>query len=539
MRRLFVLMLILALSTAAVAAGADRSLVLIHAQSEQGPDLTAAGVELAAEIPGGFLAFLPPDALARLDALAGRPELDLSYLVIAADDPTTDVLVRYAEGAGDRIEPLTHDAVILHRGPDYAIMRLPTDEDRLLPPMRDTQRIFRQALRFVDTSWEGPRSGELRTINPDIQAMVETVDVAWLEEQVQTLEDFGNRHSQHENGGLAAAWLLDQFISYGYLNVTFHSFNDWNDNVVCVKLGTVNPSKWVVIGGHYDSIGSWSNPMIAPGADDNATGTVAVLAAARALRPYQFEYSIAFIAFSGEEQGLYGSTAWANLAADNGMDIEGALIADMLGYRQAGDAADIDIIFNTPSQPLRTLVDDVIDLYVPQHVAVDGYLPGGASSDHASFWNAGFRAILFFEDSQNYSPYIHSANDLIGPSVNDLAFMNLNVRTMVAATAVLAQPVSGTTSAGNDLPVAARLQAHPNPFNPQTTLSYTLPRSGQAELEVYDARGRLVARPLSAAAPAGAATALWNAEGLASGLYLVRLQLDGEVLKTTKLMLAR
>jgi hypothetical protein len=221
------------------------------------------------------------------------------------------------------------------------------------------------------------------------------------------------------------------------------------------------------------------------------------------------------------------------------MDLEGALIADMLGYRQAGDAAEIDIIFNTPSQPLRTLVDDVIDLYVPQHVAVDGYLPGGASSDHASFWNAGFRAILFFEDSQNYSPYIHSANDLIGPSVNDFAFMNLNVRTMVAATAVLAQPVSGTTSAGSDLPVAARLQAHPNPFNPQTTLSYALPRSGQAELEVYDARGRLVARPLSTAAPAGAATVQWNAEGLASGLYLVRLQLDGEVLKTTKLMLAR
>jgi len=165
-----------------------------------------------------------------------------------------------------------------------------------------------------------------------------------------------------------------------------------------------------------------------------------VLAAARAMIDHDFEYSVVFLCFSGEEQGLLGSEAWASQAADQGMDIVGAVILDMLGYRQAGDTADIDIISNGASEDLRELVDTAIADYVPDHVAVDGSLPFGASSDHASFWNNGYRSVLFFEDSGDYSPYIHTANDVMGTSVNDLAFMDRNVRTAVATLAALARP---------------------------------------------------------------------------------------------------
>jgi hypothetical protein len=92
---------------------------------------------------------------------------------------------------------------------------------------------------------------------------------------------------------------------------------------------------------------------------------------------------------------------------------------------------------------------------------------------------------------------------------------------------------------GDTPPAVATLGAHPNPFNPQTTLSYALPRAGLAELRVFDARGREVARPLAERRPAGPGAVNWNAEGLASGVYLVQLSLDGEVQRATKLTLVR
>jgi hypothetical protein len=533
MRRLSTFLVLVLVCCSVHGWAAERSLVYVQVSADRGPTLTAAGVELAAEVPDGYLAFLPPEALSRLVAL------QVTHVVIAPDDPQTDVYVRWAPGAGDRIEPLLDEMEVIHRDRDFAVMRLPRDEDRLLPPLHDTRFVFRHPLHFVTTPWEGPAPGQLRTADPSIQAMVETITDEWLLDHVQTLEDFGSRHSQHANGEAASFWLRDQFLSYGYLDVTLHSYNNWNDNVVCIRLGTVTPQKWVVVGGHYDSIGYWWQPGVAPGADDNATGTVGVLAAARAMAPYQFEYSVAYLAFSGEEQGLHGSTAWANLAAATGMDLEGALIMDMLGYRHSSSPINIDIIFNPASEPLRDLIDDVVTLYVPGHAAVDGYLPPGAASDHVSFWNAGYRSILFFESSQAYSPYIHSPQDLIGPSVNDIPFMNLNVRTAVAATAAMARPLSGSTSVGQAPAAVAQLQAYPNPFNPQTALSFALPRAGHAVVSVYDAQGRLVARPLANHTPAGTGLVHWNAEGQASGLYLVRLELDGEVLKTTKLTLVR
>ncbi|MCK5077395.1 MAG: hypothetical protein KAR38_13520, partial [Calditrichia bacterium] len=63
----------------------------------------------------------------------------------------------------------------------------------------------------------------------------------------------------------------------------------------------------------------------------------------------------------------------------------------------------------------------------------------GASSDHASFWNAGFKAIFPFEDSEDYSPYIHTSNDVLGTSVNSLELAQLGTQALVASMAGLAE----------------------------------------------------------------------------------------------------
>jgi hypothetical protein len=105
-------------------------------------------------------------------------------------------------------------------------------------------------------------------------------------------------------------------------------------------------------------------------------------------------------------------------------------------------------------------------LYVPTLPLVDGTLPSGASSDHASFWAHGYDAILFFEDTGNYSPYIHTTSDVVGVSYNSPALALRSVKAAAALLATVAEPfhvtiahtpLSNTTDTTNPYPVTARI----------------------------------------------------------------------------------
>jgi hypothetical protein len=89
---------------------------------------------------------------------------------------------------------------------------------------------------------------------------------------------------------------------------------------------------------------------------------------------------------------------------------------------------------------MYNLATDMASLYVPDLPVVEGYLPGGASSDHASFWANGYDAILFFEDSGSYSPYIHTADDIVGTSYNSSTLAERSVKLAVALVAEMARP---------------------------------------------------------------------------------------------------
>jgi hypothetical protein len=275
--------------------------------------------------------------------------------------------------------------------------------------------------------------------DPDIHTMVSAVSGAAIDATVQRLENFQTRYATHDSCQAAADWIKTQFEAYGIDSVYFHNFSPtYKDNVVAVIPGKGNPDKIVLIGGHYDSI--TSNHAFCPGADDNASGTACALECARILSNYDFNYTLVFVAFGGEELGLYGSEGYAADAAARGDDIIGAVAVDMIGYLASGDAMDLDIIDNASSQWIRDLAVDVGNLYVPELPVVDGSLPGGASSDHASFWAHGYDAILFFEDTGNYSPYIHTANDIVGLSYNSSTMAERCVKVAVGLIASMAEP---------------------------------------------------------------------------------------------------
>ena len=426
---------LLALPGPALAQGTGKSLVLIAEHGETGPALADSDFMLVSELPAeaGYLAFLDDGEIARLRAW-GRALTVLDPL----DDGAREYLIQFEHADGGHAElGAPADLRLLHSGDAWRLVSVPAGQLALTPScLPDVVRVFRRNLRFVRSPWT--EAAPLRDVDPVITGMVAGVSQAELETQVQALVDFGTRHSQFAGGQQASVWIHDRFVAYGYTDVSYHDYNSWNDNVVCVKPGSVYTDRYVVIGGHYDST-NFSGDSYAPGADDNATGTVGVLQAAKAFANADFEYTVIFIAFSGEEQGLVGSDAWSADAAAAGMDILGMVNLDMLCYLAGGDTADIDIISNASSQGLRDLAFEAIAAYVPGHSVVDGYLSGG-SSDHAAFWSNGFRAIFFFEDSGSYSPYIHTSNDVVGTSANAFPFMVNNVKAAIATLGVLARP---------------------------------------------------------------------------------------------------
>ena len=89
------------------------------------------------------------------------------------------------------------------------------------------------------------------------------------------------------------------------------------------------------------------------------------------------------------------------------------------------------------------------------------------------------------------------------------------------------------------LPDACSLTAaYPNPFNPVTTLGYYLPEAGRVQIEVFNVMGQKVATLLNGTTVAGYNTVTWNADGMASGIYICRMEAEGHV-ATQKLMLMK
>ena len=224
---------------------------------------------------------------------------------------------------------------------------------------------------------------------------------------------FGAEHD------LAQANIVALFESFG-LVVTLESVvygSDTYYNVVGTKLGTTHPDQEYIIGAHYDSVNN-------PGADDNASGTALTLEAARVLGPFESDYTIRFVAFDREEQGLYGS--WAYVAAHSGDDILGMISADMVAYNLGTFL--VDVYCDDNSLGLRDDMTQAVALYGDGL----GYRASGNSggSDHVPFQSYGYQACLVIEDWGN--PNYHTDWDNVDtPKYIDYAMATRVTRSIV------------------------------------------------------------------------------------------------------------
>jgi Peptidase family M28/Fibronectin type III domain len=292
-------------------------------------------------------------------------------------------------------------------------------------------------------------------VNPQIARLVSEIDARNIETTIRKLVSFGTRNTLSDqndpNRGIGAArdWLLAEFQkaaaqSGGRMTVEKQTFEQPKaarvpqptmlTNVVATLKGNQSESagRVYVVSGHYDSMcGSATDARCdAPGANDDASGTAAVLEMARVMAKYKFDATIVFVAVAGEEQGLLGSTHFAEQARKNNMDIEAMFTNDIIGSSLGGNGVRDDgtvRVFSegvpsnetqqeattrrsvggeddSASRQLARFIKETSERYVPAMKVWMIYRRDrfGRGGDHIPFLERGFAAVRFTEPNENY-----------------------------------------------------------------------------------------------------------------------------------------
>lgn len=371
-------------------------------------------------------------------ALVGDVMEDSRLCVIELKDAsfhasTKQLLIDY------RVEsPLEH---VLFRDDTHIILRNP-DDASLVSPMCD-DRYFHEVANSVVYVPSTPilpqqpmpthhravqRSLLLRNIaqpDPTIAALVNSYsqedvvsDLNWVSTDRQNASDKITRNSYSTAVGRAgcadASWrcafhVVDELIAE--INTIMQNYPyDWEvqkvefnpnmcSNVIVSITGELEPDEVVIIGAHLDSRNTGSGSSAtgpAPGADDNGSGSAAMLAILRNMAkfPHAFHYSIDLQWYCGEEQGLLGSDHMARMYKSRGTTVIGMFNNDMIGYTAKEHGVTLSFMQRNSEAWLNQACKAFANIYVPDLAVGD---TTGCCSDQQSWYAQGFPAAGIFE----------------------------------------------------------------------------------------------------------------------------------------------
>lgn len=308
----------------------------------------------------------------------------------------------------------------------------------------------------------------------DIKQMVNQISAQNLEQLVRKMVSFGTRHtlstttSKKEGIGAAREWVKSEFEKYaktadGRMTVEMDRFVVPADgrrvpqdtemaNVMAVLKGTdPNDSRVFIVGGHLDSRATdvMDAKSKAPGANDDASGVAMVMEMARVMAPHKFPATLLFVAFQGEEQGLYGSSHLAERAKKEGWNLVAMQNNDIVGNSYSAETGLHDNtkvrIFSegtpaneteeqarlrkilgaesdSPSRNLARYMELVGEKYVDQMDVVlvhrtDRFLRGG---DHTPFNRQGYTAVRMSEMNEDFDHQHQDVRKEDGKQYGDL-----------------------------------------------------------------------------------------------------------------------
>jgi hypothetical protein len=290
-------------------------------------------------------------------------------------------------------------------------------------------------------------SGAARSKKVDarIKQLVAQVDPQRLRASVEALAAFGTRFSHAPGVRRVPPFVRAEFMARGYAagrEVRYQAFaldgGPAQRNVLCGPKPRRGGPGVVLVGAHYDSI-SEDPERAAPGGDDDASGVAALFELARLLRGVPLRRGVLFAAFGGEEQGLFGSQACADVAAREGWPLDLMINLDMIGYRKPGAAARVTVEYDhgnrhpgndAASKAFGLTMAQAARDYTPLHVLHADI----TSSDYMPFEAKGYACIGAYDADEN--PHYHKTGDT--PATLDYTHLADVVRMVLATIAVVA-----------------------------------------------------------------------------------------------------
>ncbi len=391
------------------------------AQPAADPDLIYARIDIDALGPG------PLTKIKQTPGLVWWVELDDRLLVLAGEPALGSLQRRWAverlavEPRPSRLyllrgarrgDTAAMDVDVLAAGGRRAVIQARHGARPELPPARGGAGAYRAILPFEPGLVLARQLANRSSLAPapEVTELIDEVDEQRWFDGVVALADY-NRYTHGPEIDDARDWLVQQLEALPGFAVTTESFavgatTAWN--VVATLPGDLRADDLYIVGGHYDAT-SEAPQTAAPGAEDNASGCAGVLEMARIFAVNPPAATMLFICYSGEEQGLFGSSDHASGLVAAGLDAQvmAILIMDMVGYTSD---ADLDCLLETSSAN-AALVDafsaaaGFTDLRI-----VISFNPFG--SDHVPYLNRGMPALLAIENDWDSYPCYHDTCDL-------------------------------------------------------------------------------------------------------------------------------
>jgi hypothetical protein len=276
--------------------------------------------------------------------------------------------------------------------------------------------------------------------------VLDQVNSTKLENWIDDLSSFYTRHTKSEYIENVAYWLKNELQSVCNGEAYFHNFTQIDqgirynlNNIICNQKGSSVDDKnhHILISAHYDSrMGdiNQSNAR-APGADDNASGVAAVLELARILSKLDLKSNIQYVFFSGEEQGQWGSTAYAKYLRPNITELDLVMNLDMIGYPAIG-RDNVTIEYDegnkvTTNDIYSKKLGQFIEQIAIDYANLEASLHPLGMTDLIPFEAAGKTVIGFHDGGSKLNPNYHNTSDT--PDTLDVEYFTTITKLVLAA----------------------------------------------------------------------------------------------------------
>jgi aminopeptidase YwaD len=250
-----------------------------------------------------------------------------------------------------------------------------------------------------------------------ISEIIKMVNESLILGYLEDLVEFSPRNTGSYGCEKAGEYIYDKFVEMGIDTKIYNwaSFgNRYNprffsgQNIEATIYGNNKDDEIIIFNAHYDSV------KVSPGADDDGSGVAAVLAAAYVLSKFEFDRTVKFLCFSGEEEGLLGSKNYSKYVYENNDVILVEFNADMIGYADKGEDENKFRIYGT--NDIGWYVDIIENLNIQYDFNFDISRrilseDSRGGSDYYSFSRYGYECIAFFEGQWNQN--MHTRNDNI------------------------------------------------------------------------------------------------------------------------------